>query len=289
MLELRQLKYFLAVADARSFVSAADRLFVSRQAVSKSISQLEKELNVELFMRDSNGSFLTPAGVMLYDRVHSSVNELERLRTEMQEYGSRYRQRIRLVFAPGVTALYEEALQRFQAKNSNLTLEYSELQEHDCTGLLLEHKADLAISTALPQDPLLLSEPLLTSPYGFLHLSGKETASLWQQPVACFAEDAALQCCRSHGITPAYVGCDYFRLFSLTAAGQCALLLPQRLVPDVWPQLCWTPLSESADWNVYCCYLRLLDANILYRTVLDELLLQVFDLTPGKGGALCTD
>ena len=60
-MELRQLKYFLAVADARSFVSAASGLFVSRQAVSKAVGQLEAELGVELFVRDSNGAFLTPA------------------------------------------------------------------------------------------------------------------------------------------------------------------------------------------------------------------------------------
>ena len=42
-MELRQLKYFLAVADARSFVAAADTLFISRQAISKSVAQLEQE------------------------------------------------------------------------------------------------------------------------------------------------------------------------------------------------------------------------------------------------------
>ena len=49
-MEIRQLKYFLAVADQRSFVNAANVLFISRQAVSKAIAQLETELNVELFM-----------------------------------------------------------------------------------------------------------------------------------------------------------------------------------------------------------------------------------------------
>ena len=43
-MELRQLKYFLEVADARSFVGAANNLFVSRQAVSKAVGQLEGEL-----------------------------------------------------------------------------------------------------------------------------------------------------------------------------------------------------------------------------------------------------
>ena len=44
-MELRQIRYFLAVADARSFVAAAEKQFVSRQAISKSVAQLEEELN----------------------------------------------------------------------------------------------------------------------------------------------------------------------------------------------------------------------------------------------------
>ena len=92
-MELRQLKYFLTVADARSFVSAANDLYLSRQAVSKAVAQLETELGVELFVRDSNGAFLTPAGLMFYDRIRSSVMELELVRTEMQRYGARFHQR----------------------------------------------------------------------------------------------------------------------------------------------------------------------------------------------------
>ena len=45
--ELRQLKYFLAVADARSFVSAAEKQFISRQAISKSVAHLEEELLIK--------------------------------------------------------------------------------------------------------------------------------------------------------------------------------------------------------------------------------------------------
>ena len=80
-MELRQLKYFLAVADARSFVAAAESQYISRQAISKSVAQLEQELNVELFMRDSGGAFLTPAGMMFYERVRSLVMELDSVRT----------------------------------------------------------------------------------------------------------------------------------------------------------------------------------------------------------------
>jgi len=82
--ELRQLRYFLSVADNRSFVSAAASLYISRQAVSKAISQLESELGVELFVRDPSGAFLTPTGLMFYERVRGIVMELDNLTEQMR-------------------------------------------------------------------------------------------------------------------------------------------------------------------------------------------------------------
>ena len=61
-MELRQLKYFLAVADARSFVAAAETLFISRQAISKSVAQLEQELKFPLFERIGRKNYLTAGG-----------------------------------------------------------------------------------------------------------------------------------------------------------------------------------------------------------------------------------
>ena len=144
-MELRQLKYFLTVADTRSFVSAAGVLFVSRQAVSKAIGQLEAELGVELFVRDSSGAFLTPAGLMFYDRVRSSVMELEQVRMEMQRFGPRYLQRVRVVLGMGILQMYEKALQGFRIEQENLALEYAEYPDSECFTALREHKADLAV------------------------------------------------------------------------------------------------------------------------------------------------
>jgi len=144
-MELRQLKYFLAVADTRSFVNAASNLYVSRQAISKAIAQLEEELKVDLFMRNSNGAFLTPAGVMLYDRVRSIVMELGEIGSEMQRYGSRYQQRMRLAFAVGTTQIFEQQLIAFQTSQANVVVEYQECPEEQCFSLLSEHKADAVI------------------------------------------------------------------------------------------------------------------------------------------------
>lgn len=284
-MELRQLKYFLTVADARSFVSAANSLFLSRQAISKAISQLESEFGVELFVRDSNGAFLTPAGVMLYDRVRSSVMDLESVRDEMRRHGARYYQHIRLGFSIGTIRLYEAALLAVKAAQTNVAVQYAEYSEETCRKMLLEHQIDLAVCMEQPTDAMFSVEEIVRSPYGLLIRAQSELASenclelsdMKWLPLAGLADAQTAALCETHNLRPTYSGFDLYRLFSLTASGQCGMLLPKILIPLDWPELLWLPINFTECWKLYRVTMRSLENNILYRTVLDELQLQVFD------------
>ena len=70
-MELRQLKYFLAVAANGSFSRVAALCGSTQSAVSKSISALEKEWSVRLFHRTGRGAGLTPAGRALLPKAES--------------------------------------------------------------------------------------------------------------------------------------------------------------------------------------------------------------------------
>ena len=285
-MEIRQLKYFLAVADARSFVSAANSLFISRQAVSKAISQLESELGVELFMRDSNGAFLTPAGMMFYDRVRSNVIELDQIRGEMQRYGARYHQRVRMVFSVGIGHLYEFALLGFQSGQENVELEYRECPEEQCIPSLLDHSADLALCVRKPQDAIFTVDRLYSSRYGVLLKSREDLAGMdalelsdltWL-PLAAISDGITAELCKKHMLGIKYTGFDLHRLFSLSLAGYCALVLPECLVPTNMPGLIWLPLAGMEPWTVWRVHLQSLENNVLYHTALEDLQAKVFDL-----------
>ncbi len=63
---MTQIKYFVTVAKCMSFTKAAAQLFLSQPALSRHIKNMEEELNVQLFVRTTNGIRLTPAGSSLY-------------------------------------------------------------------------------------------------------------------------------------------------------------------------------------------------------------------------------
>lgn len=73
-MELRQLEYFLAVADHLSFTRAAQRLHVVQSGVSATIRTLERELGAELFTRGPAGVRLTPAGEELRPHARATVD-----------------------------------------------------------------------------------------------------------------------------------------------------------------------------------------------------------------------
>jgi DNA-binding transcriptional LysR family regulator len=83
-MELRHLRYFVAVAEELSFTRAAERLFTAQPSLSTQIRDLEKELGVQLFERDKKRVYLTQAGRHLLDRARSILASVQTVKEEMQ-------------------------------------------------------------------------------------------------------------------------------------------------------------------------------------------------------------
>lgn len=280
-MELRQLKYFLAVADARSFVAAAEKQFVSRQAISKSVAQLEEELNVELFMRDSGGAFLTPAGMMFYERIRTLVMELDSVRSQMQSYGARYQQRIRIAFSVGTVQLLEEALMVYRENQHNAEISYDEYSEEVCKKMLLEHQADVIVTTAPLEDPLLVTTQLLRSPFGILikeqeELQDVEIRDLSWIPLAGQSDSQTDDFCKKHNITLRFRGYDTRRLLELTSTGKCAMVIPKCLVPVWLKDVRWLPIQDGGDWTLHSIRPRSTEKNLMFSDALNDLHKNVF-------------
>lgn len=76
-LNLNFLKIFYEVANCNSFLKAANKLYITQPAISRSIAKLEEELGVVLFHRANNGVSLTPYGQVLYKYIKESSDLLE--------------------------------------------------------------------------------------------------------------------------------------------------------------------------------------------------------------------
>ena len=76
-IELRQLRYFVAVAEELHFGRAADRLHISQSPLSRAIRELERQLGVVLFIRTTRRVELTPAGLLLLERSRRALAEID--------------------------------------------------------------------------------------------------------------------------------------------------------------------------------------------------------------------
>ena len=77
LLETRELRYFVAVAEAGRFTRAAQMLHIAQQSLSAAIAQMERRLGVELFERDRQGLRLTPAGAALLPSARAILERTE--------------------------------------------------------------------------------------------------------------------------------------------------------------------------------------------------------------------
>lgn len=84
-LKLRHLVLLVTIADEGSFVKAAEALYVSQPAVTRSVRELEELVGADLFVRGPRGVLPTPAGEILIDRARSALGSLRRASEQIEE------------------------------------------------------------------------------------------------------------------------------------------------------------------------------------------------------------
>lgn len=144
---IAQLRYFLTICDCQSVTYAASTLFLSQQALSKTIHALERELGTALFLRTSSGVTLTSAGCYLRDECRPIVEKFDRFSSEVQHTIGKLNRVLRLcIFEDCFSFIPIEAFNQFQALFPQYSLEIREHQFQICNQNLLEGTADIVLT-----------------------------------------------------------------------------------------------------------------------------------------------
>jgi DNA-binding transcriptional LysR family regulator len=144
--ELRQLRYFVAVAEDLNFTRAARRVHVVQQALSNAIAQLEQQLGAKLFVRTTRHVELTDAGNALLPHARAALTAADRGMVALADTlaGRRGRLRVGLAATAGL-GLTPALLRQFRARYPDVEVETRHFDFSDPHGGLVDESMDVAI------------------------------------------------------------------------------------------------------------------------------------------------
>src|ERR1700728_1758324 len=101
-IELRHLRYFVALADAGSFTHAAEQMYIAQPTLSQQIRRLEEIVGARLLQRRREGLRLTPAGRVLLDESRNVLGLAGQAVTRTRHAAGLGRPQLRVVMPPGL-------------------------------------------------------------------------------------------------------------------------------------------------------------------------------------------
>ncbi|MEU3165944.1 LysR family transcriptional regulator [Streptosporangium sp. NPDC006930] len=258
-MQLQQLAYFVAVAEARHFTQAAERMRVAQPSLSKQIKALEAELGASLFSRARGNVTLTPAGEALLPLARRMLADAETARSEVGELVGLRRGRVRLGATPSLCAgLLADALARFHHAYPGIELFVEEGGSRDLVRTLARGQLDLAliIMPLHSDDPALVTEEILRENLVVASPSNDHARKpyarieeLRRRPMVMFRRgydlrEATLSACRQAGFEPMFAveGGEMDAVLRFVEAGLGVALVPS-MVLDGRPGLAGTPLA----------------------------------------------
>jgi len=162
-IELRHLRYFLAVAEESHFTRAAAKLHVTQPTLSHQIRELEGQLNLPLFDRIGRRVKLTAAGEMLLPHARRVVRELTDAQAALEELHGLKRGVLKVGIVQTVNAcVIPEIVARFGAAHPGIQIACGEMAVADIETDLESGKLDLGISFLPPARKALEGQPLFT-------------------------------------------------------------------------------------------------------------------------------
>ena len=197
-MELRHLRYFLAVADAAHFTRAAQKLWVSQPTLSQQIKQLEEELGAPLFHRGAGGVQLTAAGEKFRPYAERVLHEMEEAVAALGQSAAAPGERLRVGALEGVADYLLPAVVARAVAESKLEICVETASSIELENAVEAGALDLAIGEIGPDgngEPLFDEDMTLWAPPS--HRLGAQTRArfgdLADAPIFCIGQPSPLR------------------------------------------------------------------------------------------------
>src|SRR5205823_221869 len=168
-LDIRHLRYFLAVAEAGSFSRAADRLGISQPSVSQQMRDLEAGLRVALFQRRGKRILLTPRGLIFQEHARVILRQLENFLQELNSEPGQLRGALHLGVVPVLNVpLVPHLMGLFTADHPGISVIIEEISSTEIETALEEGRMDVGLGFLTRHSPNLRYERLCKDQFALI-------------------------------------------------------------------------------------------------------------------------
>ncbi len=278
-IELRHLRYFIAVAEELSFTRAAERLHLAQPALSQQIRQLEARVSSTLFVRSPHVA-LTPAGAALLPAARRALTQVQQAAAIATKVGAGRTAVLHIGLSSAASlTLFPRVVRAFIAQRPDIAIRMREMHSTDQLEAIRSGALDVAVVRETVSDQSLVLRELLREPLMIILPSRHHLARLGAVPLArCANEpfvmfprsgapilhDQIVGMCREAGFTPRVENeaHEWHTMAALVGAGFGVCIAPasvaalrvrgtvmHRLLPDTKPTalfLC-TPADSRAE------------------------------------------
>ena len=272
-MDLRQLNYFIAVAQERHLSRAAERLHVSQPPLTRHIQALESEFGTKLFKRTARGMTPTQAGELLLKEALSIRGMVEQAGERVKRAGAGKLGQMGVgIYGSSIFGVVARLLAQFTAANPSVEITVNHAQTADQVAALRQGRVLVVFERWLPDEPdiqsfLLAREPLFLALSERHPLAGRkavEVKALQHETlitgIAPNLIAGALALCRQHGFEPRFAPpvLDVVTATLLVTTGRGVSMVPESMLNVHFPGVAYRPLKSQVDafMELRCYHLK---------------------------------
>ena len=267
-MELRHLKYFVAVAENLNFSRAATQIYISQPALSRQIKNLEDELSVILFVRQSDGLKLTEAGNFFLEQAKDILNRADNAIQTIKNNYTNTNEPLIIGYIPTILQSFlGEALHYFGVTYPEIPVRFQEMSPSDQVKALRNRRIDIAFMGNLPDDlepefivkcvkevvidALLPDTHLLASrsSINLMEIASEKFIGMSEQTFPG-QNDRIRDTCYQAGFIPSLnlFADSHASMIALVAAGQGVAVMPREAKALPHPNVVFMPLNHPISY-----------------------------------------